>query len=168
MKKNTIWMGIISLAFSCFALVLAIFPPCILENRIKELEELAQQPAVSFEIKRILPSAEHAGLFYESNRISSNNQGKLYINEGEKQRQEAERLTHFFRVCTLFMILSASTAVCLALYSWTQERCKELGLWSLITVSIAISWQYIGVDIAVVLGMLIFIILTIILSWVNT
>jgi hypothetical protein len=123
----------------------------MLENRIRSLEEEYQNSGLSFEIKRLPSQVE--------------SQGKLYINEGEKKRQEAERLNTLFRLCTVFMILTALASAALALYSWSKEQSKELSLWSLITVSVAISWPYVGADIAVGLGVLIFIMLTITFSW---
>lgn len=55
MKKIRYRIGVLSLFLSCLSLLLAIFPPCILDQKIKEIETVdrVDDAAVSLEIKGV-------------------------------------------------------------------------------------------------------------------
>lgn len=150
MKKNSNIIGAISLGLSCFTLLLAIFPPCILEKKILELERIREDTstAFSFELNLVTP-------------CSCEDTETSYITEAEAGRMESERLCKIFRILTLTMILFAVSAVFTAVYSWIKEHGKEICIWSIITAAVALSWQYVGMGLAVSTALFIFIMLTV-------
>jgi len=146
-KKDGNRIGMISLGLSLFALLLAIFPPCLLGNRILELERICEDhsTAFSFEIKAV--------------RLSFGNENILYMTEAKAGRMEAKKLNRLFQLLTLVMILVAAGAVFTAVYSWMKEHGKKICSWSIITAAVALSWQYVGASIAVGAALLVFIML---------
>ncbi len=143
--------GIISLALSFLALLLAICPPCMLEKRIQELEKIQKDAsmAFSFEIKTV--------------RLNSpdGEDDTLYITEAEAGRIEAERLGIIHLTCMILMVLVVVTAAGTAIYSWPEEHGREIYIWSIITSSVALSWQHVGTNIAVGTALFVFILLAI-------
>ena len=139
----------ISLGLSCLALLLAIFPPCIFEKKIQELEKIHEDASTAFSFEITTGRLNFFGV----------EENASYMTEAEAGRIEVEKLKKNFRVLTCAMIFSAFAAVFTAICSFITEHGKEICIWSIITASVALSWQYVGTNVAVGTALLVFIML---------
>ncbi|MCW5201312.1 hypothetical protein VU12_00040 [Desulfobulbus sp. US4] len=156
MKKIRYRIGVLSLFLSCLSLMLAIFPPCILDQKIKEIETIdhVDDAAVSLEIK---------GVREDFAPLADPDAEKILIkfDENERRIKGLKRLSVFF---TAVMLLTAVMAIGTAVFSWEKEHGKEICCGSIITVVVALSWQYIGAGISAGLAVFVFIVLVAIFS----
>ncbi|MCI5222262.1 MAG: hypothetical protein D3924_06210 [Candidatus Electrothrix sp. AR4] len=153
MEDNINRTGVVSLLISCLSLMLSILPPCVIDNKIKEIEvrNYFDSPAVSLEIKGVK-------FIFAQLENPDNIDAPLELLGKERKIEKLRRLSAFF---TTAMILAAVTAVCTAVYSWSKEYVKEICIGSIISSIVALSWQYIGGGISAGVAAFVFIILVV-------
>jgi len=142
MHRNKSKIGMRALALSFIALLLSFFPPCILERKIKMLEQICRDETAAFS--------------FEMDSCGKDT-GCCCLSEAERcagQLKQLCRLLHFFAAA---MMLTAGAAVATAVYAWKKERSKEFCLYSIASASVALSWQQIGALLAAGLALLLFI-----------
>ena len=151
MKKIRYRIGVFSLFLSCLSLMLATLPPCILGQKIKEIEvvDSVDDAAVSLEIKGI--KVNFAPL-----KDPDVKEMLAEFPENGRKIKRLECLALFFMVV---MLLTAVMAIGTAVYSWDKEHGKEICCGSIITVVVALSWQYIGAGISASVAVFVFIML---------
>ena len=134
---------------SCLSLMFTVFSPCILGQKIKEIETIGHidNATVSLEIDGVredfAPSADA---------------DKILINfdTNEQKIKRLKRLSVFF---TIVMVLTAMMAIGTAVFSWEKEQGKEICIGSILTAVVALSWQYIGAGISAGVAVFVFIVL---------
>lgn len=154
MKKIRYRIGVLSLFLSCLSLMLAIFPPCMLGQKIKEIETVdhVDYAAVSLEIE---------GVRNDFALLTDPDAEKILINFDENERK-IKRLKCLSLFLTAVMVLTAVTAIGTAVYSWDKKHgkeIKEICIGSIITAVVALSWQYIGAGISAGVAVFVFIML---------
>jgi hypothetical protein len=142
MHRNKSKVGIRALALSFIALLLSFFPPCILERKIKMLEQIC--------------SDETAEFSFELDSCGKNT-GCGCRSEAEQCAGQLKQLCLLLRLFYAAMLLTAGAAIATAVYSWKKERSKEFCLYSIASASVAVSWQQIGALLAAGLALLLFI-----------
>ena len=153
MQQTRYRIGVLSLLLSCLSLLLAIIPPCMLTQRIKEIEAAGRvdHATISLEIKGV----QEKFAFPEDPDAEKI---LMKLSENERKIKRLEWLSDFF---TSMMVLTALTAVGTAVYSWDKKHGKEIGIGSIITAVVALSWQYIGAGLSAGVAVLVFIILVV-------
>ncbi|WP_417909470.1 hypothetical protein [Candidatus Electronema sp. PJ] len=140
MHKNRCRVGITALGLSFLALLLSVFPACLLDKKRAVLEQLCtdQTAAFSFNCNETnqdcTTAAEHC----------------VSALKEQSQRQ---------RLCKHAMILAACSAIGAAVWSWRKERVKEFCLFSITSSLVALSWQQVGAVLAVSIALLVFTVL---------
>ena len=156
MKKIRYRIGVLSLFLSCLSLMLAIFPPCILEQKIKEIEvvDSVHDAAVSLEIKGIRVN-------FAPLKDPDVKEMLAEFSENSRKIKRLECLSLFFMAV---MLLTAVMAIGTAVFSWEKEHGKEICIGSILTAVVALSWQYIGAGISAGIAVFVFIVLVASLS----
>jgi hypothetical protein len=151
MKKIRYRIGVLSLFLSCLSLMFATLPPCILGQKIKEIKvvDSVHDAAVSLEVKGIRVN-------FASLKDPDAKEMLAGFSENDRKIKRLERLSLFFMVV---MLLTAVMAIGTAIYSWDKEHGREICCGSIITVVVALSWQYIGAGISASVAVFVFIML---------
>uniref|UniRef100_UPI00405751B9 hypothetical protein n=1 Tax=Candidatus Electronema sp. TaxID=2698783 RepID=UPI00405751B9 len=131
-----------ALALSFFALLLSFFPPCIIERKMKILEQICRDEtaAFSFELENCGNGAD-CGCPSEAAQCAA----------------QLQRLCLLLRLFAAAMMLTAGAAIATAAYAWRKEKNREFCLYSIVSASVALSWQQIGALPAVGLALFLFI-----------
>lgn len=139
-NKSRIEMSALVLSF--FALLLSIFPPCIIERKMKILEQICRDEtaAFSFELNNCGKDADCG-----------------CPSEAEQCAAQLKRLCLLLRIFAAAMMLIAGAALATAVYAWRKEKNREFCLYSIVSASVALSWQQIGALPAVGLALFLFI-----------
>ncbi|MGB5684821.1 MAG: hypothetical protein WBM35_03350, partial [Candidatus Electrothrix sp.] len=151
MQQTRFRIGVLSLLLSCLSLMLAVLPPCMLDQKIKEIEvvDSVDDAAVSLEIKGV--KVNFAPL-----KDPDVKEMLEKFSENGRNIKKLEQLSLFLRVV---MLLAAVTAIGTAIYSWDKEHGREISIGSILTAVVALSWQYIGAGISAGVAVFVFILL---------
>ncbi|MCI5130301.1 MAG: hypothetical protein D3904_01975 [Candidatus Electrothrix sp. EH2] len=131
--------------------MLAILPPCLISHKIKEIQasERVDSAAISLEVEgdreTFVPLQDPAA-----------KKTLVKLAENKRKIKHLRRLAAF---CTTVMVLTALTAIGMAVYSWDQEHGREICIGSIMNTVVALSWQYIGAGVSVGVAVLVFIVL---------
>lgn len=142
MHGNKSRIGMSALALSFFSLLLSFFPPCIIERKMKMLEQTCRDEtaAFSFELNSCGKSA-----------------GCGCPSEADQCAAQLKRLCLLLRLFAAAMMLTAGAAIAAAVYAWRKEKSKEFCLYSIASASVALSWQQLGALPAAGLALFLFI-----------
>jgi hypothetical protein len=141
--KNTCRLGLIALALSLLALLLAVFPACFIQQKILNIEPICHD--------------EHASFSFDIGRCSER---RICPTEAEQCAADIRHLHRHLRLCNMGMLLAAGAAISTALYAWQQKQAKEFCLFSIVVSLLALSWQHVSVPFSVSMALLLFIVLT--------
>jgi hypothetical protein len=140
MHKNRCRVGVTALVLSFLALLLSVFPACLLDKKRAVLEQLCTDETAefSYNCKEInhecMTTAEHCTV--------------------EIKEQGQQQL-----LCKYAMILAACSAIVAAVWSWRQELVKEFCIFSITSSLVALSWQHIGAVLAASIALIVFTVL---------
>ena len=123
----------------------------MITQKIKEIKttDRVDRSAVSLEIKGVR-------LKFAPLKDPDTEKALLQLADNERAIRNLERLSVFF---TTVMVITAVAAVGTAIYSWDKEHGREIGMGSIITAVVALSWQYIGAGISAGVAVFVFIML---------
>ncbi|XCN71279.1 MAG: hypothetical protein Q3M24_13260 [Candidatus Electrothrix aestuarii] len=154
MKQKRYRIAALSLLLSCLSLMLAIISPCLISQKIREIETIdrVDSATVSLEIEGVREE------FVSQGDLTSK---KIIFTKNEQNIKWLRRLA---AVCTGVMVLTALIAIGMAVYSWDKKHGKEISIGSIITAVVALSWQYIGAGVSAGVAVLVFIMLVASLS----
>lgn len=137
MHRSKYRIGVTALGLSFLALLLSVFPFCLLEKKRVALEQHCNDETAAYSFT------------YEE-------QGATCQSDAKKCATELRCLTRRLWFCNLAMTLTALAAIGTALYSAWKERVKELYLFSIVSSLVVLSLQHIGAGLSVSLGLLVF------------
>ena len=143
----------LSLLLSCLSLMLAILPPCMIAQKIKEIKTVAR-------VDYAIISLEVQGIQEKFAPVKDPDAKKKMITfaKNEQKIKMLQQLSVFF---TSMMVLTALGAIGTAIYSWDKEHGKEISIGGIITAVVALSWQYIGAGISAGIAVFVFMILVV-------
>lgn len=137
-------LGLTALGLSLLAILLALFPACLMQQQIVQDTE-----PVCLD-KHILLVADMDG----------NEKRRNSLPETKRCATELRYSDWKLRYCNLINLIVAVAAISTALYAWRKEPAKEFSLFSIVSSLIAVSWQHVDMVYSMSMALLLFIILT--------
>ncbi|MGR0482563.1 MAG: hypothetical protein ACTFAL_14500 [Candidatus Electronema sp. V4] len=145
MQNTRCRIGMTALALSFVTLLLTVFPTSLFLRKIIILEQQCQMDknaAYSFTLQ------------------CGEGQSCDHLSVAEKCAAELGCLRGRLRFCKLAMMLAATAAIGMALWSWRKEKAKAICLYSIFASLEAVSWQHIGTEFSASIALVLFIVLT--------
>jgi hypothetical protein len=134
-------IGLTALGLSLLAILLALFPACLMQQRI---------------IKDIEPTCLDKQILLADGSEKRRN----CLTETKQCATEQKSFDWRLRCCNLITLVVAVAAISTAIYSWRKEQANEFCLFSIFSSLIAVSWQHVDMVFSVSMALLLFIILT--------